>query len=252
MDLPANLYDLTSELVLRITKAEKTIMLRAVCTSMKSLIEKLPVFEIALSQEGAAEATSNFFSHFKGNLTVTSKCATGESIRWFEALIDAVQQGVKVEKISTLCINSRTASAFSIVLQRALSSGNSSRIISIALSFEGSSGGFRTALPAISMLSSVADEVDITADLTFRRPNETLWGILQQIKSLGSCFSIKDICIRFAAPHVCGQRRHCQGSPGRDTRRHGSDLNLRDAYICKLLELGSLSQDARNRVPRAE
>ena len=195
------LHDLTPELLLRVSSTEK-LMLRAVCTSMKSLIEKLPVFEIALSQEGASAVTSHFFSHFKGILTVTSKCVSGASIRWFEALIDAVQQGVKVEKISTLCINSRTASALSKVLQRLLSSGDSSRIICIALSFEGSSGGFRNALSAISMLSSVAERVDLSADLTFRRPKETLWGITQQIKSLGSCFSVKSLCIRFA------HRRH--------------------------------------------
>ncbi len=187
------------------------MILRAVCKSMKTLIEHLPKIEITLSPEGSALATSHFFSHFKGNLTVRNTCVSGESIGWLEAVVDAVQQGVKVEKISTLYINSKTACALSGAIDRGLSNGSSLKIIRISLSFEGSSSGFRKSLSAISKLSSVADEVEISADLSFRSPIETLWGIHEQIESLGSCFTVRDMCIRFAL-HSATQRQQ---------RRHG-------------------------------
>ncbi len=196
MHPPANMHDLTPDLLHRIMETKSLMMLRAVCKNMKTRIENLPETEIVLSPEGTAVATSHFFSHFKGNLTVRSECVTGTSICWFESLLGAVQRGVKVEKVSTLCINSKTACALSESLQRVVSNGISSRIIHISVSIEGSSSGFRKSLSAISQLSSVADEVEISVDLTFRNPMETLWGINQQIMSLGGCFTIKDMCIR--------------------------------------------------------
>ncbi len=173
-------------------------MLRVVCKSMKTLIEALPEIEIVLSPLGTAEATSHFFSQFKGSITVASNFFHRAPVGWFLAVIDAVQHGVKVEKISTVCVNSKTACALSEVLNCSVLNGRSATMSHIAVSFKGSSSGFRKSLSAISQLSSVACEVEISADLSFRGTLETLWGINQQLMSLGSRFTVKEICIRSA------------------------------------------------------
>ena len=130
---PASIYDLTPELLHRVMARENLFMFRVVCKSMKILIEQLPVFEITLSPKGTAEATSYFFSHFKGNLTVTSKRVSRAPIAWFLALMDSVKHGAKVEKASTLCINSGTASALSKTLERVLANSSSPRIPHISI-----------------------------------------------------------------------------------------------------------------------
>jgi hypothetical protein len=198
---------------------------RVVCKSMKTLIEELPEFEITLSLTGTAKATSYFFSHFKGNLTVTSKTFSRTAIDWFLTLIDSVQYGVKVEKASTICVNSRTASSLSETLERVLSKCCSAKISHISICFEGSTSGFRRSLSAISKLSYIADEIEISADLSFRSPLETLWGINQQIMSLGSRFTVRDLCIRFALYLSC----NCAS---RSTFPRGSLTLQRTAATC--------------------
>ena len=209
--MQACMHDLTPELLRRTIKTKNFMMLRAVCKGMKSRIAELPEIEIKLSPAGTASVTSRFFSHFKGNISVTSKCISESSIGWFEALIDAVQHGVKVETISKLRVNRRKACAVSEALDRFIAHGvSSSPIIKhISVSFEGRSSGLRNSLSAMSKLSSVAREVEISMDLSFRSPVETLWGLNQQIMSLGSCFTAKDVCIRFALfEHIARPPEH--------------------------------------------
>jgi hypothetical protein len=252
VDSQANIYDLTPELLRRVTERKILVMLRVVCKSLKTIIEEMPEFEIVLSPQGTANATRFFYSHFKGKLTITSNCVSRAPIGWFLALIDAAQHGVQVEKASTLHVNSRTACVLSEAVEKVLSNSRSSRILLIrliSLCFEGSSSGFRKSLSAISKLSSVADEVEISVNLSFRSPLETLWGIIQQIMSLGDRFIVKETYIRFdrkfmGVPNPASFPKHDSSRTENmivatflTPQRDGSDQGLQDNFIYKLILL---------------
>ncbi len=159
---------------------------------MREKVENYPDFVVNLSPDGTRNASSTFFARFKGKLTVGSRYGWDPVRGWFCSLIDAIRQGLQVDTILPLAVNSLNLLQFSASLNQVCLE----KIRTISISFDGTTQSLKSSMTALSTLCRVAERVELNLDFLFRRPRVSLLDAVDQLKDLESTISLKTLAIR--------------------------------------------------------
>ena len=155
-------------------------------------MENFPDFDLHLSYEGTQRASSTFFIRFKGKISVGSRHGWNPLIGWFPSLLDAIRQGLQVDSIFPIVVNSLNLSPFSAKLNEACHK----KIQKLSISFTGTRKSLASSIAEFSALCQVAERVELKLEILFRRPRELFLDIVDQIKSLDDAISLESLSIR--------------------------------------------------------
>ncbi len=190
-----NLFsELSTDLLKLLFASHDPMLLRLICTDMKNKIENFPEFLLHLSPDGTQNASCAFFVRFKGKISVGSRHGWNPHRGWFNALIEAIRRGLRVDAILPLALNSLNSSIFCSML----SDGCLSKIQKLSITFSGTLRSLSALIKSLSTLCKVAEKIELKLEVLYRRPRELLNDIIDQIKGLGgeSSISIMALSIR--------------------------------------------------------
>ena len=184
--------ELSPDLLKLLFGAENQLQMRLICRSMREKVENYPDFVINLSPDGTRNASSTFFARFKGKLTVGSRYGWDPARGWFCSLIEAIRQGLQVETILPLAVNSLNLPQFTAHLNEVCLE----KIQTISVSFDGTTKSLTSSMAALSTLCRVAERVELNLDVLFRRPRVSLLDTVDQVRDLESAISLKSLTMR--------------------------------------------------------
>ncbi len=184
--------DLSSDILKLLFGTQYPLQMRLICHSMRDKVEKYPDFVIHLSPDGTRNATSAFFAKFKGNLSVGSRHGWDPSSGWFCSLIDAIRQGLQVDTIFPLAMNSLNLPLFSAKLNEACVQ----KIKQLSILLRCTVKSLSKSMEALSALCSAADRVELSLDVIFRRPKVVLLDVVDQLSRLGGGLHLESLSIR--------------------------------------------------------
>ena len=188
---------LSADLLKLLFASHDPMQLRLVCRDMKAKIENYPEFMIHLSSDGTQNASGAFFLRFKGKLSVWSRHGWDHQTGWFSSLMDAIHQGLKVETIPPIVVNSLNLSK----LCSRLNDICLTKIHKLSITFCGTLRSLSTSIASLSSLCNIAEIIELKLDILYRRPRELLVDVVDQIKGLGgSAISLKTLSIRSVPP----------------------------------------------------
>jgi hypothetical protein len=186
------LSELSSDLLKLLFGTQNQLQMRLICRSMREKVENFPEFVVNLSPDGTRNASSTFLARFKGKLTVGSRYGWDPVRGWFCSLVDAIRQGLQVDTILPLAVNSLTLLQFSASLNQVCLE----KIRTISISFDATTKSLTSSMAALSTLCRVAERVELNLDVLFRRPRVSLLDAVDQVKYLESAMAMKSLAIR--------------------------------------------------------
>ncbi len=168
--------ELSTDLLKLLFTSHGPMQLRLICRDMKTKIEN---------------------SRFKGKITIGSRHGWDHQTGWFSSLMDAIQQGLQVDTILPLTVNSLNMSKFCSRLNDVCLS----KIRMLSITLRGTLRSLSTSMTSLYILCNVADTIELKVDVLYRRPREMLYGVVEQIKGLRrSAISLKALSIRSVFP----------------------------------------------------
>ena len=183
--------ELSSDLLKILFESHNPIHLRQICKDFRTKIENFPEFMISLSLDGTQNASSTFFTRFKGKISVGSRHGWNHQSGWFISLLDAIQRGLQLDTILPLTVNSLNLSHFSSGLNEVCLS----KTHKLSLTFKGTLRSLSTSMHSLSALCKVAEIVELKLEVLYRRPRELLNDVVDRIKGLDA-MSLKSLSIR--------------------------------------------------------
>ena len=198
--------ELSSDLLQTLFASHNKLQLRLICRDIKAKIENYPDFILHLSPDGTQNASCNFFLQFKGKLSVGSRYGWNEQTGWFSSLLDAIKKGLRVDTLTSLVVNSLNLLHFSSKLNDACLS----KIQKLYITFSGSLRSLSRSIASLSALCQVAENIDLTLKVLYRRPREVLKDVVDEIKGLDGKISLTSLAIRSVIPFALTYvARHC-------------------------------------------
>lgn len=181
-----SLCDLTSDDLTSIATGHDLMKLRSVCRDVKDKIENTSEVFIQLSKEGLRDATKEFFSNFKGKVSIGSTHGLDPTYGWFEA---AMQGGLDLVALRDVRLKNSTIPHFCAVIYNA----HPVKIQTMTITYSGSINNF---LDSHTQQGHAAQKTEAKFELTFRRPHETLSDAFTKIFDLDSSFDLKTLDLR--------------------------------------------------------
>ena len=179
--LRLSLSDLTCDDLVSIASATHLIQMRSICKGLKDKIENISDFSIKLSKQGLQCATSDFFSKFRGRISIESTYGLDPMNSWFQA---SMKRRLDLVALHDVRLKHSNIPDFCAGIYK----DPPVKVQTMTMTYTGSIDNL---LDSQTRQGHAAERIEAKFELTYRRPHEALSDAVRKILDLDGSFDLK-------------------------------------------------------------